>query len=235
MLFPWWGGDTFHIPACKYLHYSSCTRTVEDQVPPSAGALVLQMYCCCLWHLLQGLTPRAVKGRKNLLLPASLWRKRSLSQTCFLKSQVCEAKLEMEGIVLERFKMLTKGGREEEWNQVCDTMQAPVITTEKPPHYWKKHKISLLFISEENRRSYGLQESFPFQKMQCSVILKWMYLLSFECEKQCHLLLTSHRAQCVITNSSVFINPYCSQQSCPKLLLGDHQGLIKWLLDNAIK
>ena len=41
MLFPWWGGDTFHISACKYLHYSSCTRTREDQVPPSAGALVL--------------------------------------------------------------------------------------------------------------------------------------------------------------------------------------------------
>lgn len=41
-----------------------------------------------------------------------------------------------------------KGGREEEGNQVGDTMQALVITTERPPRYRYKCKIPLLFILE---------------------------------------------------------------------------------------
>lgn len=96
-----------------------------------------------------------------------------------------------EDIFWENENLMVTQRVREEWNQVYDTMEAPVIPTEKPQHYWNKCKVTLLFTVEENKRSYGLQENFSFSEdvMQCYTELN----ISFKIQTWKKLLFTAHK------------------------------------------
>lgn len=97
-----WKGETFHISAFKHLHCSNM-RTGKEQASLRWSTGAAASDTCS-----DALGTEEWTGRNFFLFLCFflLWWKGSLFQTCFLQSQFSEVKLEIEGIFLERFRVL---------------------------------------------------------------------------------------------------------------------------------